>query len=100
MQRILAQPLRFSVLRRLASTNVAGWAVKLPDRVGKRRPFPAPLFRLFYQVEIRYSQLLQLPISQRIATSDLVRLHRNYGAVVAHAADHSSGTPTLRRPAG
>jgi len=29
--------------------------LKLADRAGKRRPFPAPLFRLLYQVEIRYS---------------------------------------------
>jgi hypothetical protein len=41
-----------------SSINAAGWAVKLPDRVGKRRPFPAPLFRLFYEIEIRYSYLL------------------------------------------
>jgi hypothetical protein len=26
--------------------------MKLADRAGKRRPVPAPLFRLFYQVEI------------------------------------------------
>jgi hypothetical protein len=37
--------------------------------------------------------------SQRIATTDLARLHRNYGVVVARAAAvHSSGIPALRRP--
>jgi hypothetical protein len=59
----------------------------------------APLFRLFYQVEIRYSQLLQLTISQHIATTDLARLHRNYGVVVAQRRGSLVRQPALRRPA-
>jgi hypothetical protein len=40
-----------------------------------------------------------LRIWERIAATDLARLHRNYGAVVARsAAVHSSGMPALRRP--
>jgi hypothetical protein len=45
--------------------------VKLPDRVGKHRYFLLPLFRLFYQVQIRYSKLLSL---------DDFAAYRNHGS--------------------